>query len=795
MRSLFVLAAIAANAVVFARPIELTVARFDPSVSTPKLPLSLTTASYERIGLFLVQVEGRVTEEMRARLAHAGATVLDYYPQDTLLVRGDRTVLNSVDGVTWVGPFHPAYRIDPQVGRRVITEPARLRDRIAGLSHVTITLTEDADPEIVQVMLENAGLATHLDGTIGPQAILSAVATRSQIENAARNPGVQYIEEQPERVYRNTTSRWIVQTNIDSNTPLYSAGITGQGQIIGILDGLVYTNHTSFVDSVPFGPTHRKIIYSGGTGSDTHGTHVAATAAGDAGVFDERRGVAFGAKIAYSSDPWPNKTEGTLYNLFVTHQNQGARDHSNSWGDDGVTSYTEWCRAIDRFSWDYEDSMVAFAITNQTSQLKTPENAKSVLAVSATKNAPNQSQNASFGGPGPTIDGRRKPEVCAPGDSIVSAGISNPTALATLGGTSMACPAATASGTLVRQFLKEGRIADGNPNGNFVINPSGALIRAMLIASSVDMTGTTGYPSAREGFGRILLDNVLALPGDTQRTVVRDVRNSAGLSTGGSATVQFMVTSNSYPLRVALTYTDFPAAVGAGSAATNNLDLTVQSPSATYLGNVFTSGQSSTGGSADAINSTEMVMRNTPNVGLYTVTIGALNVPSGPQGYALVINGAVTDSRITGTVNLGDWVGTYPSTIPVTFLNAGGSPYPGGTVNAVVNPGTHAFTVDAPPSVTGSFRLRFNHGAHLLKTVPSMASPAETNRFAATGTITLTNGDPDRTGEVDAADIDLVIAHFGQTGVSPANGDVDGSGEVDAADIDICIANFGSVNN
>ncbi|MCC6686011.1 MAG: hypothetical protein IT205_03340, partial [Fimbriimonadaceae bacterium] len=57
MRSLFVLAAIAANAAVFARPIELTVARFDPSVSTPKLPLSLTTASYERIGLFLVQVE------------------------------------------------------------------------------------------------------------------------------------------------------------------------------------------------------------------------------------------------------------------------------------------------------------------------------------------------------------------------------------------------------------------------------------------------------------------------------------------------------------------------------------------------------------------------------------------------------------------------------------------------------------------------------------------------------------------------------------------------------------------
>lgn len=63
--------------------------------------------------------------------------------------------------------------------------------------------------------------------------------------------------------------------------------------------------------------------------------------------------------------------------------------------------------------------------------------------------------------------------------------------------------------------------------------------------------------------------------------------------------------------------------------------------------------------------------------------------------------------------------------------------------------------------------------------------------------LVMTNGDPDYSGEVDALDIDLVIAHFGNTPDSPgwvADVDLDGSNEVDALDIDIAIANFGSLD-
>ena len=63
---------------------------------------------------------------------------------------------------------------------------------------------------------------------------------------------------------------------------------------------------------------------------------------------------------------------------------------------------------------------------------------------------------------------------------------------------------------------------------------------------------------------------------------------------------------------------------------------------------------------------------------------------------------------------------------------------------------------------------------------------------------TLQNGDVDRSGEVDAVDIDEVIAQFGEVLGSPTydkDADLDGSQEVDAIDIDIAIANFGGVDD
>ena len=59
--------------------------------------------------------------------------------------------------------------------------------------------------------------------------------------------------------------------------------------------------------------------------------------------------------------------------------------------------------------------------------------------------------------------------------------------------------------------------------------------------------------------------------------------------------------------------------------------------------------------------------------------------------------------------------------------------------------------------------------------------------------VTLISGDVDGSGEIDAADIDEVIAQFGTLTSTPC--DTDGSGEVDAADIDLVISNFGQTGD
>ena len=83
---------------------------------------------------------------------------------------------------------------------------------------------------------------------------------------------------------------------------------------------------------------------------------------------------------------------------------------------------------------------------------------------------------------------------------------------------------------------------------NESLTPSGALIKAVLLNSTVDMTGVAGYPSNLGGWGRLLLDDGLYFPGDTARMFVGDVRNERGLATGEEMSFVLDVQSDAVPL-------------------------------------------------------------------------------------------------------------------------------------------------------------------------------------------------------------------------------------------------------
>lgn len=93
-----------------------------------------------------------------------------------------------------------------------------------------------------------------------------------------------------------------------------------------------------------------------------------------------------------------------------------------------------------------------------------------------------------------------------------------------------------------------------------------------------------------------------------------------------------------------------------------------------------------------------------------------------------------------------------------------------------------------PNETSGNRTLVFQTRAGLRKAVNVTLQPTPVSGMV----VNMANGDVDLSGEVDAADIDLVIAAFGGSSPMP---DVDGTGEVDAADIDVVIANFGAVGD
>lgn len=592
----------------------------------------------------IVQLDSPITPERRTAMESAGIVLFDYLPQNAYLAdltQAHPGLVEELSFVQWVGEYQPAWKIDPTIGKRLqpFQTPERIKVEDAGQTKLLVTLFPGYSIEEGMQLLAGLGAEVVDANEIGHQTVVDVIVGKSSEAWLAESDAVQYIEEAPELTLRNSTTRWIVQSNTAGVTPVHDQGIRGLGQIIGIIDGRVSVNHCSFSDTDPIGPLHRKIqAYNTTLGSDTHGTHVAGTAVGDAGTTGDTRGIAYEGRLCYNTIPAFN--ESAIVSRFNTHHSQGATIHTNSWGDDGTTAYNSLCRGIDVFSHSNEDDLVFFAVTN-LSTLKNPENAKNLVAVGASRDTPQQHMHCS-GGAGPTSDGRRKPEVYAPGCSTLSstgAGCST----TSLTGTSMASPAVSGVAMLIRQYYMDGFYPSGAINPADAFTPTGALIKATLINASVDMTGISGFPSNQEGWGRVLADDALFFPGNIRKLVVLDdIRNADGFSTGMSASYPVLVLSSATSLKVTLVWTDPAAASGASQAAINNLDLKVTSPSsALYLGNVFSGGVSATGGTSDLKNNVEQVLLNAPETGNWTVEVVGAAVNSGTQGYSIIVTGDV----------------------------------------------------------------------------------------------------------------------------------------------------------
>lgn len=720
--------------------LRLQVVEFDPAHGVPALRESLRLDAEPSAGYFVVQFRQPIKPALLGKLRATGAQPLYYLPDQAYAVHlpeGKAAAVRALPEVRWLGAIQPGWKIAPDLGLRPFEDPTR---RAGGLMLVTVDLFPSEDLAAAAARAVALGAEVIKTWSFPEVRRLLLRASSDQVVLLANLQAVAWIEEFGEAIPLNDTARWVVQTNVVDSVTVWDHGLHGENQIIGIIDTMLDTGSCYFRDPVNNnpGPNHRKIVGYHGLdppfSPSDHGTHVAGTAAGDQFPItgaSGSNGEAYAARISFSvladvTGCCTGTGPSNLYQMLQVQRTDGARVHSNSWGDCGSPRYGTWSQDIDRFSNDFEESLVVFATCNAPNNeefLGTPASAKNVLSVAASQNGL-AAENYCTGAPGPTVDGRRRPEILAPGCSIVSALRGNPCSTRTFTGASMATPAVAAAGALTRQYFVEGWYPTGAPVPAHALIPTGALIKAMLLNSAVDMANIPGYPSNTEGWGRVLLENSLYFPQDSRGlAVLADVRNANGLTTGESVSYPLQIVDDEESLEVTLVFTEPPAAILAKPATVNNLDVEVRSPSgAVYKGNVFNAGVSAPGGDADPINNSELIVIPDPEVGEWRVTVRGTAVNQSTQGYALVATGQV---ELLGSLLLHD---DHAVVDPPPLGNGDGLADPGETLTLPV--ALRNLLPDGVSSVTGRVRTDLPELAQV--TVQDSAYPDIPGNSAAT---------------------------------------------------------------
>ncbi|WII71662.1 S8 family serine peptidase [Bdellovibrio sp. 22V] len=468
----------------------------------------------------------------------------------------------------------------------------------------------------------------------------------------------------------------------------WSMGFTGRGQVVSMADtgldsGNIATIHQDFAGGVisgyPFGLWSKSWDDPMG-----HGTHVAGSVLGrgtaSKGLL---KGGAFEAKMV-AEGMWSPMMKNLsvpskLGDLFTKAYADGARIHTNSWGGARTFgAYDNFAVQVDEWLYANPDMLILFAAGNSgadknkdgridANSMASPGTAKNVLTVGASENkvstggiqvpisklraakdewpaepiysdyiSNNENGIAMFSSRGPTIDGRVKPDIVAPGTNILSvkSQVKDASDLwgaynkdyAWSGGTSMATPLTAGAAAIARQVLVE--------KLGFQ-NPSAALMKATMIHTAVDMYPgqfgeigasrgqeiLTRRPNSDEGYGRVDVSNIVNLGSQTQM-----IDNRQGVAQGAEVSYEFTL-SRPGNLYANLVWTDAPGSANAAQALVNDLDLVLTMPNGQTLS------------MNDHINNLEMIEKANLPAGTYKLSVKGFKVPQGKggaQAYALV---------------------------------------------------------------------------------------------------------------------------------------------------------------
>ena len=358
-----------------------------------------------------------------------------------------------------------------------------------------------------------------------------------------------------------------------------------------------------------------------------------------------------------------DRSAARLFSSFY-NSGEGAKIAIGSWGRNYQSRYSPDCQDVDAALSIHSDVLYVASSGNDGDSgsgpwrtVKNPADCKNTLAVGASQsygtaikqNDLGPNYMASFSARGPTADGRTKPDLVAPGYTINSA-ISDPSsstncAFAKWAGTSMAAPVVAGTAALVRQYFTEGWYPDGYRGSGDGFEPSGSLVKAVLMNGGQLMRGVQRVPNGQivqstefydnsQGMGAINL--MASLPLFRHNQINALVVNDDEITRRATHTFDLDVTkcpsgSQTF-LSVTLAWYDPAPISGCVHCLVNNLDLQVILPNGAIQ---YPNGR----GLPDQKNNAERVRLTTSQLGRYRVVVSGSNLATQTQRYSLIATG------------------------------------------------------------------------------------------------------------------------------------------------------------
>jgi len=656
--------------------------------SIPRLP--------RRPHVAIVQFHGPVKRSWVASLARAsGRQPLAYIPHNAYLVwLDDGERLSNRSGempLQWTEELLPSDRLSPDLPDAGDPVTVSIQIARAGRHDEVIADVLSRAREVLSAP-ESFGALTHVRATVPVEAL----------EDLASHPEVIWIEPFETPRMHDELSALISAGLVSGDSPARPGYLSWlESRDLDDLSDIIVDVADSGIDSGGTDVVHPglkgRIAYafnwtSEGTLQDCagHGTHVAGTIAGSAdpgAALRDPKGYLSGLGVVPSLRLGSSRIFRCDANfdalisfteLASSAYSHGARISNNSWGTRGpqynivCAEYDALVRDTNRDPRDGDQPFLPVFSAGNLGPLPRsigwPATAKNVLTVGATEGVriegkdgcgteDNQADSANHlltgSSRGPTGDGRRKPDILAPGSHIHSLASMAPDyngraicdpfyppgqqVLSRSTGTSHSAPHVTAAAAIVFSVFRK---LTGQ-------EPSPAMLKAILLNHAHNLTETPtnvlARPNNDQGWGRLDFGSFV----DEKARAFSD-QETIFTATGQESVFAPVVVAD--PLRrviVTLVWTDAPGAPGA-NAWVNDLDLQVQAGAATYLGNAIKDGVSFVGGEADERNNVEMVIlpagQTQLNVKVLAANIAGDGLPSVPgetdQDFALYISNA-----------------------------------------------------------------------------------------------------------------------------------------------------------